>query len=98
MAGIQHLLKRSIPVVEIDGFEPSAGFKSAAPLSRNPRQRPFAGASARPGQQRARGNGGFRSDRRSSSDSRPAGSWRSGNDKPRWRKSSSRTTVVTGYE
>ena len=101
MAGIQRLLKRDIPIVEIDGFKPSAGFKNEAPLSRNPRQRSFAGASARSGQQqrqRNNGNGGFRSVRKGSSDSRPAGSWRSGDAKPRWRKSSSRTTAVTGYE
>ena len=98
MAGIQRLLKRDIPVVEVEGFKPSAGFRNAEPLSRNSRPRAFAGASARPGRSGERGKGGFRGDRSSTSDSRPAGSWRSGDAKPRWKKSGSRRSAVTGYE
>jgi ATP-dependent RNA helicase RhlE len=117
IAGIQRLLKRDIPIVEIDGFKPSAGFRTAEPVSRGGRSggRSFTGATARPGQGSGRrpapaadrnrsdhrdgGKREFRSsDRRSSTDSRPAGSWRSGDAKPRWKKSGSRSTAVTGYE
>jgi ATP-dependent RNA helicase RhlE len=100
MHGIQRLLRRDIPVVEIDGFKPSANFRNAAPLNRNDRAGSFNGnRNSCPGRQAAaQSKHGFRNDRKSSSDSRPAGSWRTGEAKPRWRKSAGRTSVVTGYE
>ncbi len=98
MHGIQRLLKRDIPVVEIDGFKPSAGFQNAAPLSRNGRPRSSAGAGAWRGRSGGHGREGYRNGRNGGPDGWSAGSRRPDSARPRWRKNSCRTSVVTGFE
>jgi len=89
MTGIQRLLKRSIPVVEVDGFKPTAGPSLALPrefFSRNSRGRSGSGDASRSNRYDAKR--GF-----------AGGSRRSeGGSNSRWGKSKPRTSVVTGYE
>ncbi len=98
LAGIQRLLKREVPVVEVEGFAPSAGWRTEAPLARRNRGRSAAQGSrgGRPGQAMGRPENSGRG--RGQAPARSGGSWRSDGPKPRWKRISGRPAVVTGYE
>lgn len=89
MTGIQRLLKRSIPVVEVEGFKPTAGLSGVS--SREVSARNFRGRTGDVGASR----NGKNNSRRGSA----GGSGRSeGSSNSRWGKGRARTSVVTGYE
>ncbi len=89
MMGIQRLLKRSIPVVEVEGFKPVA-----TPVAAMQRQGFLPG-----GRSRNAGSDATRGNWRGSDRNRPGSAARSGGAaKPRWNKGRVKASVVTGYE